>query len=63
MSTLAVYQLQANKTWASGCPNGATATAPCKAQFNGSANTQDITNPLAPVSITSNNPLQFSKYD
>src|SRR5207245_7361938 len=27
MSSLAVYQLQSNGTWASGCPNGATSTA------------------------------------
>ncbi len=39
---------------------GATATSPCKAQFNGKANIQDITNPLAPVS---NNALQFSMTD
>ena len=42
---------------------GATATSPCKAQFNGKANIQDITNPLAPVSVTGNNSLQFNMTD
>src|SRR5207245_7381816 len=40
MSSLAVYNGTYNATtslwtWTSGCPNGATSTNPCKAQFNG----------------------------
>jgi hypothetical protein len=71
MSTLAVYQLvgatSANGTltggtWNAGC-TGATSTSPCKAQFNGNANIQDITNPLSPVSVTGNNSLQFNMTD
>src|SRR5207245_6759945 len=46
MASLAVYQL-VNSAWVAGC-TGATSTSPCKAQFNGKANIQDITNPLAP---------------
>jgi hypothetical protein len=61
MSTLAVYQL-VNGAWIAGC-NGATSTSPCKAQFNGNANIQDITNPLSPVSVTGNNSLQFNMTD
>jgi len=68
MTGLAVYQGTFNATtntwsWASGCPNGATATAPCKAQFNGKANIQDITNPMAPLTVSGNNSLQFNMTD
>ena len=45
-----------------GC-TGATSTSPCKAQFNGKANLSDITNPLAPFSVTGNNSLQFTMTD
>jgi hypothetical protein len=65
MSTLAVYQwvsINSKLQWVAGC-TGATSTSPCKAQFNGSANIQDITNPLAPVSVTGNNSLQFNMTD
>jgi hypothetical protein len=71
MSTLAVYQLVGatlsngtltGGTWNAGC-TGATSTSPCKAQFNGNANIQDITNPLSPVSVTGNNSLQFNMTD
>jgi len=55
--------LQSNGTWASGCPNGATSTAPCKAQFNGKANIQDITNSMGPFTVTGNNDLQFNMTD
>jgi hypothetical protein len=61
MSALAVYQM-VNGTWTAGC-TGATSTSPCKAQFNGNANIQDITNPLSPVSVTGNNSLQFNMTD
>ena len=66
MTSLATSQGTYNGTtwsWISGCPNGATATAPCKAQFNGKANIQDVTNPLAPVTVTGNNSLQFTMTD
>jgi hypothetical protein len=61
MTSLAVYQL-VNNAWVAGC-TGATSTSPCKAQFNGKANIQDITNPVAPVSIAGNNSLQFDMTD
>jgi len=65
MSSLAVSQLQSNGTWSAGCPNDPTSTAPCKAQFNGKANIQDITNPLSPVSVpgSGNSALQFNMTD
>jgi hypothetical protein len=63
MSSLAVSQLQSNGTWSAGCPNDATSTSPCKAQFNGKANIQDITNPAAPVTVAGNNSLQFNMTD
>jgi hypothetical protein len=71
MNTLAVYQLVGatlsngtltGGTWNAGC-TGATSTSPCRAQFNGNANIQDITNPLSPVSVTGNNSLQFNMTD
>ncbi len=61
MSTLAVTQW-VNNAWVSGC-TGAASTSPCKAQFNGNGNIQDITNPLAPISVTGNNSLQFNMTD
>jgi hypothetical protein len=61
MSTLAVYQW-VNNAWVLGCTD-ATSTSPCKAQFNGGANIQDITNPLASVSVAGNNSLQFNMTD
>jgi hypothetical protein len=61
MSTLAVYQL-VNGTWTAGC-NGSTSTSPCKAQFNGQANIQDITNPLAPISVAGGLSMQFNMTD
>ena len=63
MTSLAVTQLQSNGTWSSGCPNGATSTAPCKAIFNGKANIQDITDPLNAISIDGNATLQVSMTD
>ena len=45
-----------------GC-TGATSTSPCKAQFNGKANIQDITNPLVPTTVAGNNALQFNMTD
>ena len=61
MTSLAVYQL-VNNAWVAGC-TGATSTSPCKAQFNGKANIQDITNPVAPFSVSGNNALQFNMTD
>src|SRR6266852_794584 len=68
MTALAVYQGTFNATtktwsWASGCPLDPSATSPCKAQFNGKANIQDITNPLASLTVTGNNSLQFNMTD
>jgi hypothetical protein len=68
MSSLAVYQGTFNATtktwsWASGCPLDPSLTSPCKAQFNGKANIQDITNPMAPLTVTGNNSLQFNMTD
>ncbi len=68
MTSLATSQGTYNATtntwsWLSGCPNGATATSPCKAQFNGKANIQDVTNPLASFTVTGNNSLQFTMTD
>ena len=70
LSSLAVYNGTYNATnntwsWTSGCPNGATSTNPCKAQFNGKANITDITNPAAPVAVngSGNSSLQFSMTD
>ncbi|PYV14864.1 MAG: hypothetical protein DMG21_16970 [Acidobacteria bacterium] len=62
MTSLAA-QSWSGSTWVSGCPNGATATNPCKAQFNGSANIQDVTNPVAPISIDGGDSMQFSMTD
>jgi hypothetical protein len=58
------WVMAANGTWSwvSGC-TGATSTSPCKAQFSGKANIQDITNPMAAVSISGNNSLQFNMTD
>jgi len=61
MTSLAVYQW-VNNAWVAGCTGG-TSTSPCKAQFNGKANVQDITNPQAPVSVSGNNALQFNMTD
>src|SRR5438132_207103 len=61
MTSLAVYQW-VNNTWVSGC-TGATSASPCKAQFNGKANIQDITNPLAPFTVSGNSSLQFNMTD
>ena len=61
MTSLAVYQW-VNNAWAAGCTE-ASSTSPCKAQFNGKANIQDITNPLASFSVTGNNSLQFNMTD
>src|SRR5438128_721867 len=64
MTSLAVYQL-VNDVWVAGC-TGATSTSPCKAQFNGNANIQDITNPLvAPVAVPNSggSALQFNMTD
>jgi len=70
MTGLAVYQGTFNTTtnswsWASGCPNGASATAPCRAQFTGKANITDITNPMSPVAVngSGNSSLQFNMTD
>src|SRR3989454_6543724 len=63
MTALAVSQL-VNGTWVSGC-TGATSTSPCKAQFNGKASIQDITNLLVPLSVpgSGNSSLQFNMTD
>jgi hypothetical protein len=61
MTQLAVSQW-VNGAWASGC-TGATSTSYCKAQFNGKANIQDITNPAATFSVAGNNSLQFNMTD
>src|SRR2546427_5739726 len=61
MTSLAVSQLVSG-SWVSGCTD-ATSTSPCKAQFNGKANIQDITNPAAPISVAGNNSLQFNMTD
>src|SRR5438034_6934318 len=63
MTALAVYQ-RVNNVWVSGC-TGATATSPCKAQFNGKASIQDITNPVVPLSVpgSGNSALQFNMTD
>ena len=61
MTSLAVTQW-VNGAWKSGC-DGATNDSPCKAQFFGSANIQDITNPAAPTGLTGNNNLQFDMTD
>jgi hypothetical protein len=66
MTSLATSQGTYNGTtwsWTSGCPNGGMATSPCKAQFNGKANIQDVTNPLAPFTVIGNNSLQFTMTD
>jgi hypothetical protein len=63
MSSLAAYQW-VNNAWVAGCA-GATSTSPCKAQFNGKANIQDITNPQSPVAVSGSggSALQFSMTD
>ena len=61
MTTLAVYQLTGT-TWAAGC-NGATSTSPCKAQFNGQANIEDITNEAQPVGVAGGLSMQFNMTD
>src|SRR2546428_10628866 len=63
MTSLAAYQL-VNSAWVSGC-TGATSSSPCKAQFNGKASIQDITNPVVPLSVpgSGNSPLQFNMTD
>jgi hypothetical protein len=61
MTALAVYQW-VNNAWVAGC-TGATSTSPCKAQFNGKANIQDITNPAAAIGILGNDSLQFNMTD
>ncbi len=67
MSSLAVYQRTWNGTswssWTANCPLDPSPTSPCKAQFNGKANIQDITNPMAPFTVTGNNDLQFNMTD
>ncbi len=46
------------------CSTGASsATCPGTAIFNGKANIQDITNPLAPISIDGNASLQVTMTD
>jgi hypothetical protein len=71
MSTLAVYQLTGatlvsgqltGGTWAAGC-NGSTSTSPCKAQFNGQANIEDITNEASPVAVAGGLSMQFNMTD
>ncbi|TMG86373.1 MAG: hypothetical protein E6H78_04165 [Betaproteobacteria bacterium] len=63
MSSMAVYQW-VNNGWVSGC-TGATSSSPCKAQFNGKANIQDITNPQSPISVSGSggSALQFTMTD
>ncbi len=61
MTALAVYQW-VNNAWVAGC-TGATSTSPCKAQFNGKANIQDITNPVASIGVSGNDSLQFNMTD
>jgi hypothetical protein len=58
LAGLAVSQL-VNSKWAAGC-SGATMASPCKANFGGKANVQDITNPslLVPVSASGNSSIQ-----
>jgi hypothetical protein len=67
MSALAVYQRTLVSgvwsSWSAGCPLDPSASSPCKAQFNGKANIQDITNPLGPVTVSGNNSLQFNMTD
>ena len=66
MSTLAVYQgkwVSGAWSWSAGCPLDPSPSSPCKAQFNGKANIQDITSPLAPVTVTGSNALQFNMTD
>jgi len=75
MTSLAVYQCSSanwafgqcgpnNNAWVSGC-TGATSTSPCKAQFNGKASIQDITNPVVPLSVpgSGGSALQFNMTD
>ena len=65
---LRVYQIKGNAMSSlsvnptAGCPN-ATATNPCTAVFTGKANIQDITNPLAPVSVDGNGSLKVTMTD
>ena len=62
-----VYQIKGNamsSLTTTPCSSGsATTTCPAKATFNGKANLQDITNPLAPVSLGGNLPLQVTMTD
>jgi hypothetical protein len=64
MTALAVYQ-KVGTAWVSGCASDPSTTSPCKAQFNGKANIQDITNPASPVSVpgSGNSALQFNMTD
>jgi hypothetical protein len=62
-----VYQIKGNSMTSLGvnpdtstCPQ---ATNPCKATFNGKASIQDITNPLAPVSVDGGATLQVTMTD
>jgi hypothetical protein len=63
-----VYQIKGNSMTSlatqvctpSGCP---TSTSPSTATFNGKASIQDITNPLAPISIDGNATLQVTMTD
>jgi hypothetical protein len=62
-----VYQIKGNVMTSltvspKSCPN-ATPTSPCTAVFNGKASIQDITDPLAPVSIDGNATLQVTMTD
>ncbi len=62
-----VYQIKGNamsSLTTKPCPSGSpTATCPAEATFNGKANIQDITNPLAPVSVVGNALLQVTMTD
>jgi VCBS repeat-containing protein len=65
---LRVYQIKGNVMTSlsvnpsTGCAT-ATATKPCTAVFTGKANIQDITNPLAPVSVDGNGSLKVTMTD
>jgi hypothetical protein len=47
----------------SGCTYNATATCPIKATFTGSASIQDVTNPLAPLSVDGGATVQLDMFD
>ncbi|MBC6992407.1 MBG domain-containing protein [Hymenobacter sp. BT491] len=58
-----VYQVKGNAMTSLSVQAGATATAPSMATFNGKANVQDITNPLAPTPVGGNYTLQVTMTD